>query len=374
MSSIFAKIWFNFIHTNFLVYNICWEDSDVDRELLQINSKTELLTITSAGCNVLNYLLDSPHSIHCVDINPKQTALLELKVALIRNGDFELFFDFFGHGKSIHFLSTYRKVCDELSPASKSFWDSHIHYFKPQGKGLFYSGASGLFALFLNHTIDRKDLREIIKELINENKQDRRIELFEKVKVELWTGFESMLWKSPLILSLAGVPKSQREAIGDVNEFMKQALHDIFVEQSAASNYFWKVYLEGSFTKNCCPDYLKEDNFEFLRENIHKIHIETGGIDSYLANTNQTFTHAVLLDYLDWLVGNNEHQLNSHWKHILQHTESGTNILFRTAYPETDFIPDFVTQKMKLKQIDPKWVSKNDKVGTYSGTYFGVIH
>ena len=207
------KIWFNFIHSNFLVYNICWEDSDIDRELLQINAQTELLTITSAGCNVLNYLLDSPKSIHCIDINPKQTALLEFKVALIIKGDHKVFFEFFGKGQSKDYKEVYKVIREHLSTSSQSFWDTHIKYFDPRRNGLFYNGGSGLFARFLNRTIDKKELRKVIDKLIHETNKGTRNELFKSIEAKLWSGIQRIIWKSPLILSLAGVPKSQRELL-----------------------------------------------------------------------------------------------------------------------------------------------------------------
>ena len=37
--------------------------------------------ITSAGCNALDYVLNSPERIDCVDLNPHQTALIDLKLA-----------------------------------------------------------------------------------------------------------------------------------------------------------------------------------------------------------------------------------------------------------------------------------------------------
>ncbi|MBO6524067.1 MAG: BtaA family protein [Balneolaceae bacterium] len=373
MTGFLSKLWFNFIHSNFLVYNICWEDSDVDRHLLQINADTSLLTITSAGCNVLNYLLDNPKSVHCVDINPKQTALLDLKVALIKHGNYELFFSFFGDGKTEQFNSGYQQVRDSLSPVSKSFWDKHIHYFRPNGKGLFYHGGSGLFARFLNRAIDKKGIRKLVNQILCEDSKDQRKELLEEIKEKLWSGPEQNLWKSSFILSLAGVPKSQREAIGDINEFMKEVLYHIFVAQKPNNNYFWRVYLKGKFTQNCCPDYLKEKNFALLKSNIEKLHISTGGIHEFLETSTHNFTHVVLLDYMDWLVGHNESQLKKDWKRILSQTNTGPNILFRTAYANADFLPEFTLEKMNLEQIDPNWINQNDRVGTYTGTWVGKV-
>ena len=88
---------FRFVHGNNLVYNTCWEDPRLDREALQLDSTDNVLVITSAGCNALDYVLNEPHHVYAVDMNPRQNALLELKLAGIRHLDFETFFDIFSH-------------------------------------------------------------------------------------------------------------------------------------------------------------------------------------------------------------------------------------------------------------------------------------
>ena len=55
---------FRQVHTKNLVYNTCWEDPRCDRKLLQFNEDSEVVMITSAGCNALAYLLDDPAAIH----------------------------------------------------------------------------------------------------------------------------------------------------------------------------------------------------------------------------------------------------------------------------------------------------------------------
>ncbi|TAE49008.1 MAG: DUF3419 family protein, partial [Cytophagales bacterium] len=51
---------FQNIHSNNLIYNTCWEDPRCDREMLQFKNDSKVVMITSAGCNALDYLLDSP--------------------------------------------------------------------------------------------------------------------------------------------------------------------------------------------------------------------------------------------------------------------------------------------------------------------------
>ena len=87
---------FNAIYSRSLVYNTCWEDPAVDRQALALTPDDTMLVITSAGCNVLDYALAGPRRIHAVDANPRQTALLELKLAGIRRLGFDDFFALFG--------------------------------------------------------------------------------------------------------------------------------------------------------------------------------------------------------------------------------------------------------------------------------------
>ena len=93
---------FNLVHKNKLVYNQCWEDPRCDKALLNIDSNSEILMITSAGCNALDYLLDDPKKIHCVDINPRQNALLQLKLKMIENNHYDVFNSFFMKGQYVH--------------------------------------------------------------------------------------------------------------------------------------------------------------------------------------------------------------------------------------------------------------------------------
>src|SRR5690348_9246108 len=79
------------------VYNQIWEDPVVDLEALQLDSRHQLVTIASGGCNVLNYLTAGPARVIAVDLNPNHVALTQLKLrALEYLPDYDSFFRFFG--------------------------------------------------------------------------------------------------------------------------------------------------------------------------------------------------------------------------------------------------------------------------------------
>ncbi|MER3328052.1 MAG: DUF3419 family protein, partial [Candidatus Kapaibacterium sp.] len=112
-----------------LIFNSSWEDPAIDRKLLELNNESDILTITSAGDNVLDYLLDSPRSITSVDLNPAQNALAELKIATIKNTEYETHFDLFGNGQYKQFESLLNELRPQISAIAYKFWTNKKHYF-----------------------------------------------------------------------------------------------------------------------------------------------------------------------------------------------------------------------------------------------------
>jgi S-adenosylmethionine-diacylglycerol 3-amino-3-carboxypropyl transferase len=337
-----------------------------------MDAESEVLLITSAGCNALTYLLDDPKTVDCVDINPKQNALLELKIALIRETDHTTFFNFFGHGKTDNYLKTYKQVRDHLSDSSRHYWDTHVKFFSPGGEGLFYQGGSGMFARFLNTAINMKGIRSEVDELLHERDKEARKSLFEKIEERLFSGLQQTLWKTPFVLSLAGIPKSQREAIGDLNQFMKQTLTTLFVEQDPTENHYWKAYFNGNYTLDCCPEYLKPEYFNTLKERVDRISVSTSGMIPYLKQSKKTYSHFVLLDHLDWMAEHAKASIKEEFCLLGTRSGSGAKVLLRTAYPDIRFIPSEAKREFLFMKADPDWVAANDRVGTYTGTWLGT--
>lgn len=135
----FDQIIFDALYSRSLVYNSCWEDPAVDRTALNLRPGDTLLVITSAGCNVLDYALTSPCLVHAVDANPRQTALLELKLTGIRLLEFDDFFAVFGSGSHKRFRALYtRALGDEISLFARAYWDKRTDWFaRPAGQRPF---------------------------------------------------------------------------------------------------------------------------------------------------------------------------------------------------------------------------------------------
>src|SRR5579871_1397176 len=108
------------------VYNQIWEDPGVDLEALCLGPNHRLITIASAGCNVLNYLTANPDRIIAVDLNTNHVALTKLKIKALESlPDHETFFRFFGAANDRRNGAVFEQVIAErLDPETRRYWQT----------------------------------------------------------------------------------------------------------------------------------------------------------------------------------------------------------------------------------------------------------
>ena len=108
-----------------LRYASVWEDVDLLRAGLRVGPGDDVLSVTSAGDNVLGLLLDEPRSITAVDVNPCQSALLHLKLAALARLDHAGFVGLLGVRPHADRLALYRACRPALPPDVRAYWDGH---------------------------------------------------------------------------------------------------------------------------------------------------------------------------------------------------------------------------------------------------------
>jgi S-adenosylmethionine-diacylglycerol 3-amino-3-carboxypropyl transferase len=113
-----------------LLYGACWEDLAIARTALRVPRGGLVVAIGSAGDNALGLLLDDPRRVVAVDLNPAQTALIELKVAALRSAPSELatFVGGIPDGEPARNarLARFEMVRPRLSGRAARHWDARI--------------------------------------------------------------------------------------------------------------------------------------------------------------------------------------------------------------------------------------------------------
>jgi S-adenosylmethionine-diacylglycerol 3-amino-3-carboxypropyl transferase len=375
---------FNALYARSLVYNTCWEDPAVDRRALELGADDTVMVISSAGCNALDYALDGPGRIHAVDANPRQNALLELKIAAIRRLEFEDFFALFGEGYHPRFAELYRaSLRGELSDFARAWWDKHGDWFTSPLGSFYYHGLAGLVARgFRAYFRMRPKLAEDVRELFRAGDLETQRALYDRrIAPALWTPAMKWVLGRQFTLSLLGVPHPQRRLVqaqhpDGVAGFARAAIEYVFRELPVADNYFWRVYVEGRYTRECCPEYLKPDNFQALKKGlVDRIKTHTCTVTEFLHDTKRPISRFVLLDHMDWMSSYQPAALVEEWNAILGRARAGARILLRSAHADPAFL-NWVRvghERRRLEdtlRIDRALAARlhaDDRVHTYAG-------
>jgi S-adenosylmethionine-diacylglycerol 3-amino-3-carboxypropyl transferase len=375
-------VFFGLVHGHRLVYNTCWEDPRLDRRLLTLGSGARLLVITSAGDNALDYLLDGPARIDCVDVNYRQNALLELKRALFGHGTFEELYEFFGEGGGPGCAGVYARIRRTLPEYAAGYWDKNIGYFGSGrlSRSFYYHGASGVVAFVFSKLLAalKPRLRREIPRLLAAGTEAEQRRIFEGIEPVFWDRLSRWLVGRPATMAMLGVPRPQIGLIrethpGGLEGFVRDKIRRVFTEAPIGENYFWRVYMTGRYTRECCPEYLREANFETIRQRIDALTGHTDTVTGFLRRSGGAYTHFVLLDHQDWLAHHDPEALVEEWECIFAAAAPRARILMRSAGLDVSFVPEPVRRRLRFFPEVTEPLHVRDRVGTYGSQHLAVV-
>ena len=336
--SISSKL-FNAVHGNNLVYNACWEDPRIDKEALELSKRDSVLVITSAGCNALSYALSGVSRVYAVDMNFRQNALLDLKIAGIKSLDYETFFKLFGEGRLDGAQQIYRDKLRALLPErSQQYWDRYLRkFFDSPDRSFYYCGASGCFASIIMRYMSVRGLKDLVDALIDAPDLETQRAVWKELRDKMWSRSLKFFVNRDLAMAMIGVPQAQRRQIEKsfqgLTPFVQKCLDEVCGELFVQDNYFWRAYVKGRYTKDCCPEYLTEEGFDTLKSGaVEVVSTHTNTVEGFLTERpNLQISRFVLLDHMDWLSGRLFKALEAEWQAILLRATPGARLIWRSA-------------------------------------------
>lgn len=388
LQKLFA-VWFDAF-----VYNQIWEDPRVDIEALQIDGSSRILTISSGGCNALNYLVEGPQTVTAVDLNRHHIYLLNLKLAAVKYlPSYDDFFEFFGEGKGKNTGSNYlRYIRPHLDMDTRHFWESNtfggsilygerISFFA--NAGLYDHSRNGYFLRFF-HSMSRLFGCKP-DEVLNAGSIEEQEQLYDK---HIDPFFDSLviktLGKLPVTMFGLGIPPQQYDELKKDVDSGKSVI-DIYRERTKRlacdypinENYFaWQAFARKYDTKDriAVPEYLKPQNYETLRSNIDRLNAKVGSAtDEIKSSAAGTFNRFVFLDAQDWM---NADQMTELWSAIAEKGEPGSRIIFRTAgaaSPLDADLPEELLSRFHYEKEVSERLFKQDRASIYGGFHLYIL-
>ncbi|AKF05436.1 DUF3419 family protein [Sandaracinus amylolyticus] len=328
-----------FEHTfqRLFVYNILFEDAEVDETHLGVDERSRVLSITGAGCGVAGMLSRDPRSIDAVDINPHHLALTALKCTAAKSmRSYSRFYDLCGRGWQPDPERTIATLARAMPSWMQRYWSRHHGRFE---RSVYREGLTavmlGAFRRFTG--LDAEWLRWAMR-----LSPDARVAAVdEHIAPVLQSPLARAYFASPAQLVALGINFSQRDRIlatedqPDLAAFVLDHLRRL-ARTDVATNWFVWWAIAGHFdherTTDAVPPYLRPDRHARSIEASTDVRYHRANLFDVLERSPQrAYTHYTLCDAPDWMPERTQRRLLDE---ILRTSEDGAIVLYRSVEDE----------------------------------------
>ncbi|MDB5223492.1 MAG: hypothetical protein JWN83_2159 [Chitinophagaceae bacterium] len=336
-----------------LIFTLNWEDPESDVRAIDMKEGQTLMTITSGGCNTLNFLLHAPEKIYAVDINPAQTCVMDFKIAAIKNLDHHEFISLLGLIKCDKRLELFSRIQHDLSEESKLFWNANSKLVK---KGILFNGKFERFV-------------KLAGKMLNFIQGRKKVEKFFSLETLIeQRDFYNKRWnnKSWKLIFTVMFNKKRLAKKGLVAEYFHfddgaQTFSESFYNRASKvlcdipvkSNYFLSAYFTGKYnSENEVPLYLKAENYEKIKRNINKIEVITADTKYWLEKMPCSCIDGFCLSNICELMS--EEDTKKLFTEVARTAKPGAKICFRNL-----MIPREIPEELQNIISKNKCVSEN---------------
>lgn len=358
------------------VYNILWEDTEVDERFLQVQEDSTVLSISGAGCGVANQLSRRPRRVDAVDINPHHLALTALKVsAAQRVESYEEFYSLFGWGTHPNAKGRLPEILEGVPKWVQDYWKGHHRMFR---RSAVQAGLTAQMLRSFRHMsgLDATWLRERIGESVaarQEALEETLRPVFQKPLVKAFL-------KSPLHLISIGVNYSQRDRIletegTDLVDYLLLFLKRIAATDLERNWYAWYA-VAGHYNHDCeeaVPPYLRRDHHEQSLGAPTDVRFHKTNIFDVLASAPaNNWSHYTLCDATDWM---SEKQQARLFDEILRTSKDGARVLYRSVEDDSLIARHGLMRHFQLDEEASRIATEQDRTRQYRRVnFYNVCH
>ncbi len=280
-------------------YSMVWEDYQLLYQSLAIQPEDHIFSIGSAGDNVLNLLVQNPHKITVVDFNLLQNALLRLKIIAIQQLTYQEFIEVLGLSENKPSIQLLEKLFSLLPLEEQMYWKSHLHFFE---EGLYQSGRlEQYFSRFVD-ILKQENLYELSTKMYHANSLEAQQKYWSELKK---TNFKTLFQHH---YNEQNLGKGGRSEVQYKYVQTNSAIHFWTQIDYTLSNLHVKntpylsLFLLGKLSPQAFPEYLKEENFAFLKTKVNAIEIHTDSVETFLHSCeDSTFTKGNFSNLFEYL-------------------------------------------------------------------------
>jgi S-adenosylmethionine-diacylglycerol 3-amino-3-carboxypropyl transferase len=246
------------------------------RTALAIKPSDIVTSVASAGDNTLYLLTDSPKLMIAADLNPVQLHLLSLKIVAFQNLSHGELIGFLGYRSHSNRTDTYKKLREHLSSDAQTHWDTQT---KAIDEGIIFNGKFEkylrLFGKYIRPLIhSNKTVHDLLKTKSKTEQQD-----FFRDKWQNWRwNLMIKIFFSKKVMSRLGRSKGMMEEVSDSGTAILERGNVFFSSLASQQSYFIEFIF--NVKPLPLPPYLLPENYQIIKDNLHKIVLHLGTIES----------------------------------------------------------------------------------------------
>lgn len=283
-----------------LRYSFGNEDWRTEEEAVDMLPDDQVLCITASGDRPLNLLSRPCRKMVCVDANPVQNYLLQLKAAAMRVLEYNDYLVFLGAVPGKGRRKTLEKLLPYMDPQAAQFWVKHEKMIE---KGIIYQGTverlTYIVAKFFSLLRGKK-----VKRLFS-------IDDLEEQKKFVQEEWDSYFWRqifkvvlNPLISRFIIEDPGLTNIGADIKPgtYIYERIHASLERELAKKTPLLSLLLRGRVGPEAYSPYLKEEGAKVIKTHLSSLEIHTSDIVSYLDSISEpTFDIFSLSDVASYL-------------------------------------------------------------------------
>lgn len=286
-----------------LRYSFGNEDWRTEGEALNIQPQDQVLCITASGDRPLNLLVRECQKIVCVDANPVQNYLLQLKTAAMKVLNHEDYLAFLGATPSQNRKQILQYLLPFMDQEAAQFWSKHK---KKVSKGVLYQGAverlTSVLAKLFSLT-RRKKVERLFS--INDIEEQRKF-LKEEWDSYFLRKFCNLVLNNSFLSSVIIEDPGLTNFSKDIQpgNYIYDRLNASLERELAKKNPLLSLIFRGKVSHEAFSPYLTQAGIQSIKQRLACLEIRTIDILSYLESlsgpTFDVFSFSDVASYLSY--------------------------------------------------------------------------
>ncbi|MCA0447888.1 MAG: BtaA family protein [Bacteroidetes bacterium] len=341
---------------DFIRYANCWEDPALLLKALHPLEGQVVLSVASAGDNSFSLLTGNPEKVVAVDFNPAQLACCDLRKAAFLTLNYKEVLEFAGILPSKNRMEVFQNLKSGMLPESVSFWDAHPDWIM---NGYIHCGKFEKYLKFFGtRIIPFIHSRKTITDLLAEKSIQQQKEFYSKRwNSALWRGLFRLFFSKLVMGKMGRDAEFFKYSEQSPSDMILERTRHAFTEISTHNNPYLTYILTGNYN-SALPHYLREENFNIIRGNLHKLEFFHGGVQDAIEKYPGAFTRFNLSDIFEYMSQDEFENLSGQ---LHQFSGPGAKVACWNllAYRNLDrFTPNWKTDSVlseQLHRIDQAW-------------------